>query len=136
MDVGHDQRIVANTGHTFAAGLGAPVDGRTLADRDIVADLYPRHLAIKLQVLRDRPYDGAGEHAAILAHPDILKDGGMREYFAIVAYLDIGVNEGIRPDFYIFAELGVGAHGSERMDFGHDNQFISTACVPPWPPSY
>ena len=117
MDIGHDEHIVSYLRHTFAAGIGPPVDCGALPYCNIVAYLHISHFAVEFEILRSGTDHGAWIYSAVLTHLHILKDICVREQFASVANLDIAFDIAERSYFDIVANLGIRMNNSCRMYF-------------------
>ena len=121
MHVGHDERVVAYSGHSLAAGLGAAVDGGALPYGHVVAYLHIGLLAVELQVLGDSAHDGSGEDLAVVAHGDVGENVGMGIDLAVVPDGHVVVDEGVGSDLDVLSQFCVRAHCRERMNFNHKN---------------
>lgn len=130
MSIGHDQAIIADPGQ-HASALGAGIDGHRFPDGAAFADLEPRILAVKFQVLRLVTHRGEGEDARIPADAGIAFDNGMRHQLDIVAEDDLRADNGIgadahtRPQHGAVGDDGCGVNGG----FAHESALTIIAVI-------
>ena len=119
MHVRHYQCVASDLGDALAAGLGAPVDGDTFTDGDIVSYLHIGYLSVKLEVLRNGSKNGSREDFAVLSHLHVRINHSVRMYLAAVSDFYIFVNECVWPDLDVVSENRLRADGSKWMDLVH-----------------
>ena len=96
--VGHDQQMAADLSQASALHRAA-IDGHTLADFVVIADLQPRRLALVGDILRRHANGAEGEEDIIGSDLRRPVDRHMRLEAAILAQFDLRANHAIRSDF-------------------------------------
>lgn len=125
MHVSHEQAAIRDSG---TAGLyGAPVEGATLSDNDIIADFQRCIFVFIFQVLGNSAHYGTGKDLAVVANAGAVEDAYIIAYPAIVADNHIFFYDRKGADRNALSNFSIGVNKLQAIIVAHGISWVLKA---------